>query len=463
MKRIILIFALVSQLFGLNAAERRTETQRPNFIFILTDDQRYDSLGCMGNALIKTPNLDRLAKNGVLFTNHFVTTPICSVSRASIFLGQHLKRHRIGDFATPFNREQWAESYPARLRAAGYRTGFIGKFGVGSPEAIAAMKEDFDYWNGLPGQAGQWFIDPKNPNGRHTTARFGDRSLDFLNGCSNAQPFCLSISFNAPHARDRQKREFEPDRRDEELYADVEIPRPVTATEEQFGKLPEFVQKSEARKRWEKRFATPEMFQSTMKDYFRLVTGIDREVGRIMARLAECGLDKNTVIIFTSDNGWFAGERGLADKWFIYEESIRVPLIVYDPRRPEGERGRVVSAMTLNIDFAPTMLAMAGVSVPDGMQGRSLESLLEGRTVADWRKAFYFEHQYLPASIPPSEGVRTEGWAYAKWLAPNPESEVLFDLRNDPMEERNIAGEARAGEALRTLTEQTERLRAEAL
>jgi arylsulfatase A-like enzyme len=462
MKTIILTLALLSELLLVTAADRGMEAQRPNFIFILTDDQRFDSLGCMGNALIRTPNLDRLAKNGVLFTNHFVTTPICSVSRASIFLGQHLRRNKIGDFVTPFSRAQWAQSYPARLRAAGYRTGFIGKFGVGSAAAIAAMKDDFDFWHGLPGQAGQFFIDPKNPNGRHTTARFGDRSLEFLNGCSNAQPFCLSISFNAPHARDKEKREFEPDRRDEELYADVEIPRAVTATEDQFGQLPEFVQKSEARKRWEKRFATPEMFQSTMRDYYRLVTGIDREVGRIMARLAERGLEKNTVVIFTSDNGWFAGERGLADKWFIYEESIRVPLVIFDPRKAEAERGRVVSEMTLNIDFAPTMLAMAGVKVPEGMQGRSLEPLLEGRRVEDWRMAFYFEHQFGPTIIPPSEGLRTERWAYAKWLAPNPESEVLFDLRNDPMEERNIAGDAGAMETLRELREQMKRLRAAA-
>jgi arylsulfatase A-like enzyme len=462
MKIFVLLVGVFIQAFSFGASAEKADRQRPNFIFILTDDQRFDSLGCMGNALIRTPNIDRLAKNGVLFTNHFVTTPICSVSRASIFLGQHLKRHRIGDFVTPFSREQWAQSYPARLRAAGYRTGFIGKFGVGSPEAIAAMKTDFDYWNGLPGQAGQWFIDPKNPNARHTSARFGDRSLEFLNGCSNAQPFCLSISFNAPHARDKQKREFEPDRRDENLYEDAEIPRAVTATEEQFQMLPEFVQNSEARRRWEKRFATPEMFQSTMKDYYRLVTGIDREVGRIMARLEERGLEKNTVIIFTSDNGWFAGERGLADKWFIYEESIRVPLIVYDPRNLAAKRGRVIGAMTLNIDFAPTMLAMAGVRVPGGMQGRSLEALLEGRTVADWRKSFYFEHQYGPTIIPPSEGVRTERWTYARWLAPNPQSEVLFDLRNDPLEQNNIAAEASSAKALLKLREEMQRLSAAA-
>lgn len=460
MKIIVLIVAVISPLFVFGASAEKAERQRPNFIFILTDDQRYDSLGCMGNKLICTPNIDRLAKEGVVFTNHFVTTPICSVSRASIFLGQHLRRHKIGDFATPFSREQWERSYSALLRGAGYRTGFIGKFGVGNAKSIAEREDDFDYWRGLPGQGGEWFIDPKDPKGRHATARFGDEALEFIEDCSNAVPFCLSISFNAPHARDGKSREFRPDPRDEELYEQEAMPVPGTATEEQFHKLPEFVRKSEARKRWEKRFATEEMFQGTMKDYYRLVTGIDREVGRIMERLAERGLDKNTVTIFTSDNGWFAGERGLADKWFIYEESIRVPLIVYDPRRAAEERGRVMSAMTLNIDFAPTMLAMGGVKVPDGMQGRSLEPLLEGRTVVDWRKSFYFEHQYGPEIIPPSEGVRTEEWAYVKWLAPNPESEELYDLRRDPLQENNVAQSA-AG-MLRELREETSRLRNEA-
>lgn len=438
------------------------ERDRPNFVFILTDDQRFDSLGCVGNSLVKTPNSDRLAKAGVMFTNHFVTTPICSVSRASIFTGQHLRRHQIADFATTFTPKQWEETYPALLRKHGYRTGFIGKFGVGNPHAIAAMKDDFDYWHGLPGQAGQFFIDPKNPNGRHATARFGDRALEFLTGCSNSQPFCLSISFNAPHARDKEKREFEPDRRDEELYRELKIPQPRTATEEQFNKLPDFVQNSEARKRWEKRFATPEMFQSTMRDYYRLVTGIDREVGRIVKQLGERGLDENTIIIFTSDNGWFAGERGLADKWFIYEESIRVPLIIYDPRRPVSKRGYVMSGMTLNIDLAPTILSMAGLPIPTTMQGRTLEPLMNGEGGADWRKAFYFEHQYLPASIPPSEGVRTARWAYAKWLPPNPESEVLFDLLRDPFQQRNLAGEESAESVLREMREETLRLRAEA-
>src|SRR5439155_15296873 len=136
--------------------------------------------------------------------------------------------------------------------------------------------------------------------------------------------------------------------------------------------LPDWARNSEGRRRWERRFARPEMFQRTMRDYYRLVTGIDREVGRIVAKLAVRGLADSTVIIFTSDNGWFAGERGLADKWLMYEESIRVPLIIFDPRLPRSRRGRIVDALTLNLDFAPTMLEMAGLPVPAGMQGRTL-------------------------------------------------------------------------------------------
>ena len=180
-----------------------------------------------------------------------------------------------------------------------------------------------------------------------------------------------------------------------------------------------------------------------------------------MERLREGGLAENTVIIFTSDNGWFAGERGLADKWFIYEESIRVPMIVYDPRLPKEKRGRVVEAMTLNIDFAPTMLAMAGVTVPQEMQGRSLGALIAGERVLDWRKSFLFEHNYGPQIIPPSEGVRTEKWSYLRWLAPNPEVEELYDLENDRWQERNLAGDPEHAAKLGELRAEVSRMREE--
>ena len=434
--------------------QSNADVAKPNFIFILTDDQRFDTLGCAGNRLIQTPNIDRLAKNGVRFRNHFVTTSICCVSRASIFTGQYERRHGIADFTTPLTPSQWSNTYPALLRATGYRTGFIGKFGVGDAKYITSKGADFDFWRGLPGQAGEWFIDPKDSSQTHATARFGNEALEFLEGCSTAHPFCLSISFNAPHSRDGKSREFQPDSRDEMLYATKRISTPKTATEEYFRRLPEFVRQSEGRRRWEKRFATPEMFQRTMRDYYRLITGIDREVGRIIAKLAERGLADNTVVIFTSDNGWFAGEHGLADKWLMYEESIRVPLVVFDPRLPRSRRGQKVDVLTLNVDFAPTLLEMAGLPVPAGMQGRSLAPLLHGSRPSNWRTDFFYEHHYNPKIIPPSEGIRTERWAYLRWLAPNPEFEELYDLRADPLERRNLAANPQHATTLRSLRTQ---------
>jgi arylsulfatase A-like enzyme len=438
----------------------------PNIVFILTDDQRFDSLRCAGNLLIQTPNIDRLAANGVRFRNHFVTTSICAVSRASIFTGQYARRHRIGDFSTPFAPRQWTQTYPALLRSAGYRTGFIGKFGVGDARYIASRAVEFDYFRGLPGQAGEWFISPNDPKQTHTTARFGDQALEFLDGCSKSQPFCLSISFNAPHARDGKEREFQPDLRDESLYQDDQIPRSATATEQHFKQLPEFVQKSEGRRRWQKRFATEEMFQSTMRDYYRLVTGIDREIGRLVQRLEASGLAENTIIIFTSDNGWFAGEHGLADKWFMYEESIRVPLIVFDPRMPGSSRGRTVDAMTLNIDLAPTMLHLAGIPHPETTQGSSLAPFWVGKSgqpagnaPANWRKSFFYEHHFGPNIIPPNEGIRTERWGYLRWLPPNLETEELYDLKRDPLQKENLASHRDYAEALYALRAEWQRAR----
>ena len=431
--------AALSLATGLPAA---AAVRRPNIIFILTDDLRWNTLGCMGNPIVQTPAIDRLAAQGVMFRNQFCTTAICCVSRASIFSGQHERRHSISDFVTPFTPAQWAQTYPMRLRQAGYRTGFIGKFGVDHDEApVAAKADEFDYWRGLPRQAGALFIDPKDPTKTHATARFGDQALEFLDGCDANIPFCLSISFNAPHARDKKPREFQPDLRDEALYADVTIPLPPAATEAFYRRLPDFVQRSEGRDRWKARFATPEMAQATLRDYYRLVTGIDREVERIVARLTKKGVTENTIVIFTSDNGFFLGDRGLADKWLMYEESIRLPLIIYDPRLPAARCGTTVDAMTLNIDLAPTMLAMAGVPVPPTMQGRDLAPLLAGRRPESWRTDFFYEHHFGPPQyqIPPSEGVRTERWSYIRWIAANPVTEELYDLSSDPLETRNLA------------------------
>ena len=452
---ILILAGLLNIAFG---AELRPQ---PNLIFILTDDLRWNALGCMGEPLIRTPNVDRLASQGLKFNNCFATTAICCVSRASIFTGQYERRHGIGNFQKPLTDEQWTETYPALLRSAGYRTGFIGKFGVGDAKHIAERGKDFDYWRGLPGGGGEFFINPKDPTQTHATAKFGNQALEFIAGCKTNQPFCLSLSFSAPHARDGKPREFQPDLRDESLYASNNITVPPTANPEFFAKLPNFVQKSEARRRWVPRFSTPELFQSTMRDYFRLVTGIDREVGRIVEELKQRGLSDNTVIIFTSDNGWFEGDRGLADKWFMYEESIRLPLIIYDPRQPAVQRGHSIETMALNLDFGPTLLDLAGVNVPGTMQGRSLLPLLAGGHPADWRTEFFYEHHFMPAAIPPSEGVRTERWTYLRWLPPNSEIEELYDLQNDPLEAHNLVADPKYADTLEQLRDRRVKYMAE--
>jgi arylsulfatase A-like enzyme len=428
-----------------------TAADRPNLVFILCDDLRWNALGCMGNPVIQTPNIDRLAAAGTLFRNHFATTAICCVSRASVFSGQYQRRHGIPDFATPFTAAAWAETYPALLRKAGYHTGFIGKFGVGNGPATAAMAKEFDYWKGLPGQGGEWFIDPKDPTQKHATSRFGDQALEFLAGCDATHPFSLSLSFNAPHARDGKPREFQPDVRDESLYSSESIAPPPQAADEFFQRLPDFVQKSEGRRRWERRFATPEMALNTTRDYFRLISGIDREVGRIVEALQKAGLSEHTVIVFTSDNGFFLGDRGMADKWYMYEESIRLPLIILDPRVPAANRLHTSDAMTLNIDMAPTLLDLAGLPAPARMQGTSLERLLTAKAPADWRTEFFYEHHYGPKIIPPSEGVRTEQWSYIHWMPPNPEVEELYDVREDPLEAKNRAADPAAAKVLEEL------------
>ncbi len=430
-RRLLAGLATALLLLGLPATLGAREPARPNIVFLLADDLRWDALGCMGNRVVRTPNLDALAKKGVLFRNAFVTTSICAVSRASIFTGQYARRHKVNDFKTDLTPAAFARTYVALLRAAGYRVGFIGKYGVG----VNLPARAFDYWRGFPGQ-GRYFTKTEPV---HLTRRMGDQALEFLKAQDGKTPFCLSVSFKAPHAQDRAPREFPPDPRDEKLYEGVTIPVPKTAGEQYFRALPEFAQKSEGRARWKLRFASPEKYQKTVRDYYRLVTGLDREVGRIVAALEQLGLADNTILVFSSDNGFFLGERGMADKWLMYEESIRVPLIVFDPRLPREKRGRSVTPMALNIDLAPTMLDYAGVAVPNTMQGRSLRPLVEGLAPA-WRADWFYEHHTLPKIIPPSEGVRTEHWAYLRWMGREPVVEELYDLRADPLQEHNLAG-----------------------
>jgi arylsulfatase A-like enzyme len=459
----ITAIAVLESLTGsLEAAPEKP--RRPNIVFIVADDLRWNTLGCIGDPVVRTPNIDRLAHQGVTFDNCFVTTSICWVSRASMFTGQWYSRHRIESSSMRLDDRQWAASYPALLNQAGYRNGFIGKFGVGSTKDLKVLSETFDYWRGLPGQAGLFF-DDDDPTHTHKTARFGNEAVEFIDSCSADQPFCLSLSFSAPHARDKQPREFWPDPRDEQLYQHEKMPVPPLATDAAWRRLSPFVQECEGRKRWEVRFKSPELTQSIIRDYYRLITGIDREVGRILDTLARKQFGDNTVIVFISDNGFALGDRGMADKWFMYEEDIRVPLIVYDLRMNGGpRRGRKVEAMVLNVDIAPTLLDLAGVAIPSTVQGRSLLPLLHhAKAPADWRTEFFYEHHYSgAASIPGSEGVRTETMKYIRWTDPTPVVEELYDLKADPLEEHNLVADPRHLSELKAMRERWAELKEQA-
>ena len=287
-RTILLLTLFFVQAASAPAARADEPKKRPNIVFLLADDLRWNVLGCTGDKLAKTPHLDALAKRGVLFRNHFVTTSICAVSRASIFSGQYARRHKINDFATEFAPAAYAATYPMLLKTAGYRVGFIGKFGVGNK----MPDRSFDYWRGFPGQ-GSYYGKGETV---HLTNRMGDQALEFLQGCNKNQPFCLSLSFKGSSPMRSWTLpccEYPPDPRDENLFKDVTFPVPKTADPKYFLAMPEFVQKSESRPRWQRRFATPEMFQTVLRDYYRLVAGMDREVGHILAE-ASIGLGSAT-------------------------------------------------------------------------------------------------------------------------------------------------------------------------
>jgi arylsulfatase A-like enzyme len=420
--------------FSTTLAPALQTTRRPNIVFLLTDDQRWDSLACMGNPIVLTPNIDRLAARGVRFENHFVTTAICVSSRASIFTGLYSRCHGIWNFSDSFPPDLFARSYPALLRQAGYRTGFIGKWGI---DGGAMPSDSFNYFRGFQGQ-GRYFPDKSDPR-RHLTAIMGAQAAEFLSGCTPQQPFCLAISFKAPHVQDDHPEQFLYDPADQDLYQNAAIPIPETAHPRFIAELPLSIQRSEARRRWAVRFATPALYQASVKAYYRLVTGVDREVGRLMKLLSDSGLDQNTVIVYSSDNGFYLSEHGLAGKWFTHEESIRTPLIITDPRLPPSSQNRRISQMTLNIDIAPTLLDLAGAPIPPSMQGRSLRPLLQD-TAPDWRREWFYEHHFRSNGwIPATEGVRTPRWKHVLHIDEKPPFEELYDLASDPRETRNLA------------------------
>lgn len=413
---------------------------RPNIVFILTDDQRFDLLGCAGHPILKTPHIDAIAKAGVRFPNAFVTTAICAASRASILSGTYERTHKFTFTTPPLAADLCAASYPALLKRSGYTTALFGKFGV----TIAAGQRDvlFDVFQPIG-----WPFLKKQDSGemRHIDQIATDRAIAFLKNRDPKKPFCLSLWFNSPHADDGKLDNLYPwPKTVDGLYEDVAIPPPPFVDPKYFDAHPEFLRKSLNRVRWHWQFDRPEKYAKNVRAYFRMISGLDHEIGRLLAELKRLGLDGNTIIVFSSDNGYFLGERGFSGKWIHYEESLRVPLIIADPRLPNERRGTTVESMALNVDLAPTFAEWAGVPKDGRHQGRSLVGLVRGDAIADWRRDFFCEHLFVHREIPKWEGVRDERYVYARYFDQKPPYEFLHDLREDPQELRNLANNGEA-------------------
>jgi arylsulfatase A-like enzyme len=437
----------------------RCAASQPNIIFFLSDDHRWDRMGCAGHSILKTPTLDSLAAGGVRFTNMFVTTSICAASRASILTGLYERSHRFTFGTPPIAAKLTGESYPALLRKAGYRTGFIGKFGVKIERG--EREKMFDFFVGI-GRA-PYLKKQKDGSLRHESELCGDQAIRFIESNPEDKPFCLSVSFNASHAEDGDKRpgigHFPWPKAVDGLYEDVEIPDPLYSAPEIFEAHPEFMKKSMNRQRFFWRWDKPEKFRTNLRAYYRMISGIDGVIARVRGKLAEKKLDTNTVIIFSGDNGYYEGQRGFAGKWSHYEESLRVPLIIYDPRAEKSLRGKVAAPMVLNIDIPATILGYAGIDVPAGYQGRSLVPLAAGRAPGKWRSDTFAEHLMNHSAIPKWEGVRGARYVYARYFEQKPVYEYLHDLEKDPSQLKNLVSDPGYAAVLKKLRSRCDELR----
>lgn len=461
MKKVLLLvigFAFLTSCSnsGQSKAEAQEEKSPPNIIFLLTDDQRADMLGFAGNEIIETPHLDRLAGEGLYFENAYVTTAICAVSRASILSGQYARRHDIWGFSRSFSEAQFSQTYPMLLQQAGYQVGFIGKYGVGD---ISMPRERFDFWRGFGGQ-GSYYQQDEAGNPLHLTQKMGNQMIEFLDSTAEVQkPFCLSVSFKAPHVQDGAPPEPEKLFPHDPAYADnyetAIWPVPVAADSQYFDHFPPtFTAGNEARKRWKNRFSTPEKYDASLEGYYRLVHGVDVVVGKLLDSLESRGLLGNTVIVFSSDHGFYLGEYGFAGKWYGSEPSVRIPMIIWDGRKKQKE-GKRISEIALNIDIAPTILALADVQAPQEMQGENLLELAAGKT-DNWRTDFFYEHLWPRGTgypIPSTEGVISAEKKYMQYFEGFEADTIIFEeayeLRKDPHELNNLAQDRAFTQSLR--------------
>ena len=436
----LLTCGIARTLNAANSISQNTTADRPNIVFFFTDDQRNETLGCYGHPIVQTPTIDSLAARGIRFNNMFVSHSICWVSRTTILSGLTARSFGKAEQPDSAKPEAVRELYTDLLRQAGYRTGFYGKWHAKMPKGYKP-EDHFDVYEKIFRRP--YFKQQADGSLRHETELIIDGGIDFLKSQSRDQPFALNLWFNASHAEDGDKRpgigHFPWPKSVDGMYDDVKMPEPRLAATEIFQSQPQFLKDSINRERFFWRWDTKEKYQTNMRAYFRMISGIDQGIARFLAALEELGLSENTIIVYSADNGYYMGDRGFAGKWSHYEQSLRVPLIIYDPRLAESTHGRVSNAKVLNLDFPSTFLDWAGVVVPERYQGKSLAPLVNGQDSSDWRTETFHEHVTLRPKIS-WEGIRDDRFKYARYFDQQPAFEFLHDLQNDPDELVNLAG-----------------------
>ena len=411
---------------------------KPNIVFLFADDQNTLSVGCYGNPEVQTPNMDGLAKDGIVFDRHYNTTAICMGSRANVMTGMYEYKTGTNFTHGDMKPEVWAKSYPILLREAGYYTAFAGKFGF-EVDGKGLCESDFDMWGGGPGQT--FYETAKNESMAkyakeypHSTLSYGAFGQDVIRtAVEQKKPFCLSISFKAPH------RPVSPDPKFKDIYAGKKFTKPANygrAAGEHFSPQSKQGRQYVRFTEW----GYDKNYDKVMAKYFQQVYAIDVAVGMIREELKKQGVADNTVVIYTSDNGFICGSHGYGSKVLPMEESSRVPLMIYDPRSPNSGKQLRSTALTGNIDFAPTMLELAGLPIPENMDGVSLLPLVKDPST-DVREQLVFMNFYGPEPTR-SFSVFTKTWKYNYWWygdANMEPTEELFDLSTDPHEMTNAA------------------------
>lgn len=437
-----LFLVIIVQLIFLNHSFAQTDSkEKPNFIFILTDDHRYDLLGSSGNELVKTPHLDQLAQEGILFENAHVTSAICTPSRISILLSQFERKHSVNfNSGTSVSEEAWNESYPVVMKNNGYYTGYVGKnhapIGDGGYQS-GLMDTSFDYWYAGHGHLSFY------PKDRHeifaaakqnTQIEIMDEGVSdffsnehklegakhFLNQRPKEQPFCLSIAFNLPHGASTTTMKMldtDPETY-KSLYRDKEIPLPadyISKKDINTPKLPPEVLHVDDRQDIYDFVDNQADLKERIIRNMQAVTGIDMLVGNLRATLKQLNLDKNTIVIFTSDHGIFWGENGLGGKALCYEICTKVPMIIHNPMSTENTKGIVNNELVQTIDIAPTMLQYAGINIPNSYQGKPLNDMIEGNN-EPIRDYLYTENLWSTHfGNPRCESVQSKEWKYIRY------------------------------------------------